>query len=65
MSDILPRWPKTSDLGCGCRVALKREGEGDIVLYFPCSDECPTLDQTKTEAKRVGIKWESRNVSNN
>lgn len=64
MTDIA-RWPKSSPLGCGCRVALKAEGPGDIVMYFPCASTCPTVDFTKSECEKVGMKWERRNASNN
>lgn len=61
----IERWPKSSSMNCGCRVALIAEGKGDIVMYFPCSPDCPTLDITKAECEKVGVEWESRNVNNN
>ena len=61
----LSRWPDTDALYCGCRVALKAEGDGDIVLYFPCDPQCSTLTMTKTECEKAGKKWEKRHVSHN
>jgi hypothetical protein len=64
MTEIL-RWPKTSLLGCGCRVALKTEWPGDIVMYFPCHPCCPTVTLTKSECEKIGKKWERRYASDN
>jgi hypothetical protein len=62
---VIPHWPKTAALTCGCEVALMREGEDNVVMYFPCNPKCPTLDMTKQECKKAGKPWEKRNVRNN
>lgn len=62
---MIERWPQSSALRCGCRVALKTEGDGDVVMYFPCDPECPTVTFTKNECEKVGKKWERRNVNYN
>ena len=54
------RWPEVSSLMCGCRVALRREGEEDMLMYFPCDPLCPQFQGTVTLCKESGIAWEER-----
>jgi hypothetical protein len=62
---MIPYWPKTASMRCGCRVGLMREGQESVVLYFPCDPQCPTLEMTKKACDEVGKQWEKRNVNNN
>lgn len=62
---MIHRWPDTNQLPCGCRVGLKREGQDDVLLYFPCDSKCPTVEMTKRECEKAGKQWEVRNVNNN
>jgi len=62
---VIPHWPETAALTCGCEVALMREGQDNVVMYFPCDSGCPTLKMTKQECEKAGKPWEKRNVRNN
>lgn len=62
---MVQRWPKSDELYCGCRVALKREGSKEVLMYFPCGPECSTVDLVKNECEKAGKPWESRDVNNN
>lgn len=59
------RWPQSNALECGCRVALKQEGPIDVLMYFPCRSDCPTVELTKQKCEEVGKPWEVRNASHN
>ena len=61
----IARWPKSNALLCGCRVALKREGDIDVLMYFPCQPDCPTVEMTKQKCDEAGKPWEERHASNN
>lgn len=62
---MIPHWPKTAALSCGCRVGLMRQGEETAVMYFPCNPQCLLMELVKQESIKAGKKWEKRNVSNN
>lgn len=62
---MIRRWPEANRLQCGCRVALKREGQCDVLMYFPCESECPTVALAKSECEKAGKPWEVRNVNDN